>query len=226
MSDDKENIISKIKKLLNLAEGVNNSQAEKDLALNRAKEMMAQHSIADHDIKDAKITDLIIEQEYIPQLNNPLPSYFFDPALMLMILNPIVNNFGCYVVFYPPPRLKVCLVGFKTNIEIASYACDVLLKQGLTDFREGYKKVRSIGYAVTFWNGFAEGLQRRFTKLSNETAIVLYDKVKEKIHKECRIVEYDIPYSNEVIGHSEGFKSAIDAQLNRAVSKNEGNLLK
>lgn len=96
----------------------------------------------------------------------------------------------------------------------------------MINFRAEYKKVRSIRFVTTFWNGFAEGIEKRFTKLSNETAIILYDKVKAKFEAEIQTINITLPSSTEQSGHLAGMKSATEAQLNPTVSKgNGGNLL-
>lgn len=221
----KQELIDKIKKLLALSNANGATEPEKNLALNRAKDLMAQFAIEECDLKSEKINELIITEDYVPKLENPLPSYLFNPALFNSILQPICNNFGCYCSFYLHKNGQQ-IMGFKANIEIAKYACDVLLNTGIKDFRAEYKKVRSIGFVTTFWNGFASGIAQRFTKLSNETAIVLYDKVKLRFNESVGQIKIELPSSNEQSGFLIGKKSATEAQLNPAVSKgNGGNLL-
>lgn len=222
----KNELIERIKKLLALSTDLSTTEHEKTLALKRAQALMAQHSIESIDLSDTKkIEELIITEDYTPKLENPLPSYLFNPGLMNAIIQPICNNFGCYASFYLH-KPGQSIMGFKTNIEIAKYACDVLLNQGISDFRKQYKTIRSIGFATTFWNGFAEGLLIRFTKLSDETALVLYDKVKSKFNESIMSVAIEMPQSTEISGHSAGRKSATEATLNAGISSSRGGLLK
>lgn len=219
-------IIEKIKKLLALSSDPTTTEHERDVALNRAKDLMAQHCIEEYHLKtDTKIKEAIVQEIYTPKLENPLPAYFHNPLLLNTIIQPIANNFGCYTAYWNLTGQHF-LMGFKENVEIAKYACDVLLNQGIKDMREGYKTARSIGFTVTFWNGFVYGLHKRFIKLSNETAITLYDKVKAEYDKITNVIPIHLPSSNEASGFASGKKSAMDAQLNPAVSKgNGGNLL-
>lgn len=222
----KPEILDKIKKLLALSSDSGTTEHERNVALNRAKDLMAQHSVEECDLNSpGKVESLIVEEIYIPNLENPLPAYLHDPMLFCTLLNPITNNFGVYNAFHKFKNIHQ-FMGFKQNVEIAKYACDVLLNQGIKDCRDGYKEHRSIGFTVTFWNGFIAGLHKRFIKLSNETAIVLYDKVKEQFEKNTQLQPIELPTSNERAGFSAGMKSAMDAQLNPAVQTSRGNLLK
>lgn len=225
MSNDKQTLIERIKKLLALSNDSSTTEHEKDVALNRAKDLMAQYAIEEHQLKGENVKDLIEIVEYTPKLENPLPSYLFNPALFNAIISPIAQNFGCYCAFYLHSN-KTVFYGFKTNIEVAQYACDVLLNAGIKDFRAGYRVARTIGFATTFWNGFGEGLAKRFTKLSDETAVILYDKVKNKWESEVKSVQVELPSSTEKSGHAAGFKSATEAQLNAGLTERRENLLK
>lgn len=224
---NRDDLIDKIKKLLALSNANGATEPEKNLALNKAKDLMAQYAIDECQLKNGDAKQLIEIVEYKPALENPMPAYLSDPAIFCAVISPIAKNFGCYAAFKNNSPGISLFYGFSTNLEIAKYACDVLLNAGIKDFRYQYKQQRSIGFAYTFWNGFAEGITNRFTKLSNETAIVLYDKVKAKFEAEIRIINITLPSSTEQSGHLAGMKSATEAQLNPAVSKgNGGNLLR
>jgi hypothetical protein len=221
----KQELIEKIKKLLSLSTDTSTTNHERDVALNRAKDLMAQYSIEEYDLKNFSKEELIVTEFYQHKLNNPLPSYFANPMLMNTIMQPICNNFGCYCCFHTQTGVHQ-IMGFKANVEISIYACDVLLNQGIKDFREGYANARSIGYGISFWTGFIEGLTLRFTKFSDETALVLYDKVKAKFEESIQKVIINVPTSSEFYGHKAGLKSATEATLNPGVSSQKGNLLK
>lgn len=224
---NKESLIEKIKKLLALATDNSTTEHEKSSAMNRAQELMAEYSIEECDLKFTRAEDLILKEEFVLNLEDHMPTMLQDPMFRGNILAPICQNFGCYVYQVGlGPIGKQYIMGFKTNIEVAKYACDVLINQGVKDFKIGFQEHRSIAYGINFWGGFRAGLIARFSKLSNEKAIILYDKLKAQLIKEVQFVKMAPPISTYAGGTQEGFKSAIDAKLNPAVSTSKEGLLK
>lgn len=220
---DNESVIKKIKSLLAMSSDVSTSQHERDLALQRAQELMAKYSvdIAEHQDKSEEIITHIISFE-----QHKLPALFkLSPLMFMTYIEAIPKEFGCYMM-YNRNTFDYALFGFKTNCEIAEHAIHCILAQALIDFREQMKEERSIGFTVSFWNGFKEGLAIRFLKLSDSTAIQLYDKVKNAFVQKVNLTQINMPRSNAA-GFDQGFKSAKDAQIRSGIGQsNKGGLLK
>jgi hypothetical protein len=211
-------LITRIKQLLALATGEGNEN-EKKLAMQRAQELMARHSVSESELMDKPT--LILDKIFKWNLENPLPLYFFNPIIATEIMGITAENFGCYAFAL---GYDLHLMGFEHNIEIAEYAINVLMNQGIKDFRKGYRENRSVGFSVMFWQGFTRGLKERFAKISNETAIILYDKVKKEFESKVQFVNMEIgQFSGQ--GFNEGHKSAKEASLNPGVVERRGNLL-
>lgn len=224
---NKEHLIEKIKKLLALATDNSTTEHEKSSAMNRAQELMAEYSIEECDLQFTNVQDLIVKEKITIDFKDHVPTMLQDPIVLSSIIAPICQNFGCYNYFQGfGPIGAHYVMGFKTNVEVSKYACDVLINQGIQDFKVGFKIHRSIGYGINFWTGFRQGLTERFAKISNEKALVLYDKVQEEWKRMVTIFKTSTSFSLGMGGNQEGIESAKKAQLNPAVSSSKGGLLK
>lgn len=219
----KQELIDKIKKLLALSNANGATEAEKSLAFMRAQTLMAKYCI--YNLNDSeKIQDLITTEVYTKE--GQCPVYLKSCTNFVTTFNSTAENFGCYLAFKERAN-EVIIYGFKTNIEVLKYILDTLINQGMFDYRVEYSKRREISFSTAFWTGFREGLNARFQKKNlDEKAIILYDKVKEQFQSRVKMVS--VEYGNSTAGGFDiGKKSAIEAQLNPAVSKgNGGNLLR
>lgn len=217
----KQELIDKIKKLLALSNANGATEAEKNLAFMRAQSLMAKYCI--FNVNDSEnIQELVINELYE---NSRLPVYLKSCTNFVSIFNTTAINFGCYLAFHSKQN-EVKIFGFKTNIEVLKYIFDTLIQQGMFNYRVEYSKRREISFSTAFWTGFGKGLDERFKKENlSEQAIVLYNKVKEVFESRVKYVNTEIGTSTAG-GFDIGKKSAIEAQLNPAVSKeNGGNLL-
>ncbi len=184
MTLTKERLVEKIKSLLALATGENNSSEEKSLAMQRAQELMAKYSL---DVK----TECAEPQFVISRNFEPSSVYRIDQALFGIlpeVLDVIGKNFGVmtYLNVAPGPVRSVtcCFLGFETNIQLTQYAVDVILYQGWAGYRRIMRLERSTTFAPDYWRGFYDGLVEKFEK-SAEVGIglVVYDPVKAALAK-------------------------------------------
>jgi len=219
----KKSLIEKIKSLLALATGVGNEN-EKQLALKRAQELMAKYSVdvvfARHPCES---TPTIEQIRYETKLD--LPISLRTSLDLAHTIEPICQNFGVYVAYNLAGH--VLLWGFKTNLEVAIYACETLLYQGIQDFKREYRRQRTMGFGISFWKGFREGLKVKFDKsIIPENALVLYDQVKQEWMRKVTFGSGSFNQSN-ANGMELGIQSARDAVLNKGIeSTMSGRLLK
>lgn len=176
-------VVEKIKRLLALSTDQSTTEAERANALQKAQLLMAKYSVdmSACQEKPEEIIKMPLEIKYA----HPLPIYLHDFIRLSSLLQPISQNFGCWTL-YNQAEHKLYLYGFKTNCIVAEQAIAALLNQGLMDFRVQFILRREMGFAISFWNGWAQGIKDRFTKLSDSQAIVLYDKVKDELEKFCQ----------------------------------------
>ena len=214
-------LISQIKKLLALAGSPNKHEAA--LAYNRAKELMARHCIASLGIDTP---EEVIQAPYCTSIRS---TGLVDnlPYIAVSVGKP----FGVYVLMSTwrgkgnPGYLN--LVGFKTNIELVSYALDCILNQCLVDFKTEYKLRRSTAFGAGFWAGVTQAMSKRFAQVeeSQSEALVVYDPVKRFMDKFTG--HADLKGGDSTFGQQAGFGAGMGAALNVGLSSgNQGNLLR
>lgn len=212
-------IEDKIKKLLALASSPNENEAS--LAMSRARELMAKYSVS---IKETEIhaQEVLNEEYYFSQ-------YFTSAAgrWIPLIVNDIVTNFG--VIPYLK-EAKIILCGFKTNLNLAIYACDVILNQLNAEYKLEYRNHRTFSFGDAFWQGAASAINRKFTIPQDQQAgLIVYDPVKAKVNEICGNRTTNLSGSSDYLdGVNAGVAAGNNAQLYRGVGEtsNKGNLLK
>jgi len=207
-------VIDKIKKLIALSEDSGATEAEKLLALQQAQKLMLKYSL-DQDAIFNGAEPEIVEVDF--KLDRPI--FYLDAKKLCMIAGLIGESFGCYACFNRANQVK--LFGFKVNCQIVDYTVKVLLNQGIRDCATGWKLNPSASYKMSFWKGFTVGLEERFTKikLSDETGIQLYDKVKDFFNQRIKFTDTVSFLGASTEAHNVGEKSARDAVVTQALNQ-------
>lgn len=219
MNNINEKALDKIKKLLELASSPNENEAK--LAMDQARRLMAKYSIDDKELgAPDRISELIVEEPYIN-------SAFSNDAVLdaipiiIAVIAPIFGVYGLVNTRNGQAR-QFKLIGFKTNIEIARFAIDSLIAQGLIDAKREYKKYRTITFMASFWTGFKEGLHRKFGKMEEENkGIVLYDKVKQYVDSLASGASF-AGRSTDGVAYQSGFNSGQNASIRSAINSSSG----
>jgi len=222
MPDQK--VIEKIKKLLELASSANKEDHERQLAMKRAQELMLKYSIDELHLAEESGRELnITEREYFHE------SFLKQGVLPVIpsIIATIAPIFGVYGVAHSHGKniYKFTLFGFEANIEIAKYALDSILNQGLTKARSEYKKFRTITFGMSFWTGYSQGLFDKFGKnLEESQNIVVYDRVKALLDSFATgKVSGDF---TDGIAYDTGHQAGLEAEIRKPItSANTGKLL-
>lgn len=215
-------IIERIKKLLELASSANKEDHERKLAMERAQDLMIKHSINENDLANETGKELeIVEEEYF---NESFLKQGVIPVLpnILATIPPIFGVYGMVHTLGGKSH-KFTLVGFKTNIQIAKYAMDSILTQGIITARIEYKKFRTITFGMSFWSGYAIGLQQKFLP-NTEKNMVVYDRVKAFIDS----ISQDKVSGNltDGIAFATGHQAGLEAEIRKPIEQaNTGKLL-
>jgi hypothetical protein len=207
-----DTIIERIKKLIALSQDSGATEHEKLTALKHAEKLMLKYSISEFSASSEEPE--IVEVPF--QLDREI--FYLDTKKLCYILGIVGENFGCYSSFSLNGSVK--LFGFRVNCEIVEYTAKVLISQGLRDCAVGWKINPSASYKMTFWKGFIQGLEDRFNKikLSEETGITVYDKVKEFFDKRVTFSsDFSMLGANYEAAQA-GNKSAREAVVNPALS--------
>ena len=119
-------------------------------------------------------------------------------------------------------------MGFPTNIEMCRYVLDSVFAQGYTEYKEGYKRDRSITFAESFWHGFSDKLVERFKENSQQAEeLVVYDPVRNYFNEITmgRSIMMSFSSSNKA-GVEAGNSAADKVQIRSGVGASQkGNLL-
>lgn len=217
-------VIEKIKKLLELASSANKEDHERKLAMDRAQALMVKYSVSEAELAEKENRSLeIVQEEY------------FNPTLLkqgviqvipsiIAVITPIFGVYGMAQTIGGKPA-KFVLVGFKTNVDIARYALDSILAQGVATIRAEYKKYRTITFSVSFWSGYLIGLTEKFkTNLSNSKDIVVYDRVKQFLKN----IAGDKPISADLtsgIAYQTGYEAGLEAEIRKPIEQTNNKLL-
>lgn len=234
----KSSVIEKIKSLLVLSSDPNTTEHERQLAFSRARHLIDRYTISEQEL------DPNTKLEIVWEPFKPSDLYKISETLtrkLPFIVNEIGMYFGCFVAI----RSHVLhFVGYPHNIEVAQYAANVLLKQGVDDFKKAYRdRLRQtreikdpheqilmgafdlITFQEAYWDGFLTAMVERFrksTEESQETALTIYDPIKQ-LRGSMNSIEFRSLYG----AAAEGLQSGRNAQLHKPIeTQTKGNLLK
>jgi hypothetical protein len=181
--EEKTRITEKIKKVLALASDPTITEHEQDNYRRRARILMESYCIAHLEDPIATEKD-ILDLPFVPYQGLVINRDLFE--VLPSILDPIARYFGTFVVMRTRDGARrEHFVGFKPNIEMTEYACNVVLRQGMNEFKRLYKLERYITFDNSFWSGFAIGIAKKF-KLDgslSEKGIMLYDRVANRVEE-------------------------------------------
>ncbi len=212
----KDEALDKIKKLLALAASPNESEAK--LAVAKAQILMTKFNIEKFEQIDQEETKVIRSIYEPPDSLKGTESIYQSLA---SVANTIAKILGGKAIHVIGQHERIDLWGFPTNLEIIKYTCDCILIQGISDYKEAYKKYRTIGLKPVFWNSFAIAIYDKFGKLkNNEPGLVLYDKVDEAANLAYKLVNMPA-ISIGSYGEESGRQSGQNAQIRPGIKTNQ-----
>lgn len=214
--------IEKIKSLLALASDPTTTEHERQLAFARAKTLIDRHAVKEQDLNPTEPLEILS----VPFAPSGLYKVSVDLQIKLpWILNPIAEYFGCFAMlkaFIP------CFVGYKHNIEVCQYAANVLLKQGVDDFKKAFRNRVGNELLLTFeskfWAGFIGAMQERFSRKEEPQSqeLTIYNPI-QRYKESLRTLNWFCRYDPA----AEGFRSGRDAQLYKPLETSmKGNQLR
>jgi hypothetical protein len=218
----KTELITKIQKLLALSSDNGTTEHERNLAYQRAQKLMALYCIENIDLNKEDIKDQIINFE----ITYPLKGYLKNDNIHKFIFARIAHAFGTFHFFHPKDG-KNFIMGFEANCKITDHVIHVLLNRGHIDYKISLAEGNppTAAHKISFWKGFLEGLNERFIEISDERAIILYDKVKVEYLKKVHPVGLDTSSSDGESGFDSGRDSAKNAQIHNPITSTSGGKL-
>lgn len=151
-----EEILNKLKKLLNLSKGATGAEAE--AALEKATALAAKHNIdlAIAAIDNAPIKEEFVEGEYVEKRRKCVAQRFISKLL--------TDHFNVKII-YSGSRYhgqKILFLGRKSDVDFALYAQD-FLKRHMMDSWDYYKASHKVEtrFRATFFDGFWRGLDTK-----------------------------------------------------------------
>lgn len=175
-----EKIIERIKNLLALGTNDGATEAERALAMDRARRMMAQYCVTLCDLDSETKLDIVAE-EWKPSDLFPLSSTLVK--WLPGIIGPIAKFFGGFSTFSSKTG-KVWIYGYEPNIKIIQYATNAVLLQGYRAWQKEFRQTRTMSFSDGFWHGFAQGIQLKFKKPHTDGAqsgeLTIYDAVEAR----------------------------------------------
>lgn len=227
MSTEKQNILSKIRKLMALADSQEPHEAA--LALRRVKELQEKYSISISDVEVSNIDETHIELSTI----NP-PDYM---AHLISVIGKLFNVSPVLSIKRNDKGKKVAIIrfiGYAPNDEIASYCFEVVAKQ-LKNARKAYMKSLK-GFkgkpktrrADLFCLGFAIALGEKIAPLvpdTNPHQSLIEQYVRENVGgklKKSRGRSTGKRFAqNEWDAYEKGVEQGKKAQIHRATNGRE-----
>lgn len=176
-----DNVMFKIKSLLNMTVQHGCTQEEANTAMEKAQSLMLQHNL---DIRDIQTGESKTEEsDKIGMVDKPTDFHMWKAIL----LNVIAKNMMCYVVRSPQKRM--ChLFGTRTNVEIVNqmhdWICLQLDQMSIRDFQiyrsqggTNHGLAWKTSYFNTAVNVIGKRLEKPFTEFANGTgtSIVIYN---------------------------------------------------
>ena len=171
--NDREKVIEKIKKVLNLSKN-NPSEQEAESAALKVQKMMAEYHVSMADLESAEDTEDIAHVPVDVGLGNKWKS---------PLANIVSNNFRCKYYFYG--RDKIVFFGHKIDAEIAKETFLFLFKFGNKKAMNYYMKVKKQGVATkgvknAYLVGYLLGIKDVLEKQSTALMIVVPKEVNDK----------------------------------------------
>lgn len=169
---DKDVIIDRVKKLLNLADkDKNNSDAEAEAALLMAQKLMAEHDISIDEASSEKIA-----------YANEECTHKWNMGFRKLLATILANNFRCKVWYR---HGNVVFMGHATDARIAreafEYAYEFILREGNRQYNKYYQMGRNTkGVFNSYAKGFLFGLKQKLGEQSVALMIVTPKDVHDK----------------------------------------------
>lgn len=173
-----QKILERIQKLMSLATSDNPHEAS--LALQKAQELMAAHSV---DAIDLKLSDFIEVRVETPSSVSKMKPH------ELLLVTGIAQAFGCSVLWYAGHRFGGCgeygVIGQKDSVRLAVYACTVMMRRMRRARSEFSIKLSRMGYLgrekTSELDVFCRGWARSATEKA--AALAMTQEVKD-LHDE------------------------------------------
>lgn len=208
-----EQVISKIKKLLELASSPNENEAK--LAMEKAQRLMQEYCIENTLLNEEERR--IEVREYSAPFSFPGLAEFI-PTICFTIS----SLFGGYVLVKGKTPL---IYAYPTNQVVIKHAVDCILNQGREDCVKEFAKTRSLAFLPSFWAGFNEGLANKFKPLAPEKGIEIWDAAKAAAQKNAK-GSYNIGSYGYSAGLNAGKSSGENATIRPGVNPQFGGYLK
>lgn len=138
----------KLKKLLALASSPNKNEAK--LALEKAQELAQKLGMPTLGTLEFRTYEF------------PRATVGMRPRLSTIVCA-VAPVFGVPVAFNR--KKEILFFCTEDQMQIATYACDCILSQGLADWKEEFRKQRSAAFDFAFWEAFADRIWERFYPL-------------------------------------------------------------
>ena len=214
MSENKKEIVEKVKKILALAAN-NPNQHEAIAAALKAQELMAKFNINESELGDE------ITEEKIESLVCVMEGKVQKWRLSLAVV--IAKNFRCKV--YLNKQGNVTFYGYDNDASIAKevfltmYAIGVKLSN--KEKREARKESGTAkGIRNTFCAGFVKGIESELGKQCTALMIIMPQKVEEEYKKQFafgKAKTASLTISNNMEVYDKGFQAGKDAIKGRMI---------
>lgn len=209
-----EAILSKIQKLLSLATSPNEHEAK--LAAEKANEMLIRHNIKMQDIQQ-------YESKYI---RHDLAIQAKSETENKWVLSILKKHFFVEPVYSRDRRTKqttIYLLGEETNIQVASYVYEYLMRQFYDLWRE-YKFQHDAptnqkqSYYMGLYTGLNEQLSSRLEKVQTETGLILRrDPKLDEMVKDFKKSSFNVNASDQK-AIDQGYEAGKSIQIKRGIS--------
>lgn len=208
MSENKKEIIEKVKKILALA-GNNPNQNEAIAAALKAQQLMAKFNINEADLGDEITEDKIESMECVT--SGKTQKWRLSLALV------IAKNFRCKV--YLSGSGNVTFYGYDNDAAIAKEVFLTMYEIGVKlsnkEKREARKESGTAkGIRNTFCLGFVNGIKTELEKQCTALMIVIPKEVEEKYNEEFKFsktTRASISATNDRTIYNKGFQAGRDA---------------
>jgi hypothetical protein len=223
----REEIIIKIKKCLELSSSSNEHEAA--LAMQRAQEMMAKHSITESDIEMSKITESDTQAHDSHKV----------PVHIVRLTNLVARAFGCGYLFsmqYHNWRniTHARFIGEGARPEIAAYAFEVLARQ-MGRGRKAYlgglsrrlKRTSRAKYAALWADGWVRAVSAKVVDMamSREERDRIEMAITRCGTEKMTVKGHQLKKEKEFEAFLKGAAAGKDVYLHRAVSERRRSML-
>lgn len=236
--ESKEEIILKIKKLLNLSEGAKeiNSLEEAETAIKLANTLMLKYNISLIDVNNVENNNFKINFSEKLSFEDTYLKTIWKYKLLKVLA---VNNL-CEVTFNKKSKLQQIL-GEEFNVRIVEYLYNFLLNKIPVIFENTYYNLNNFKlkqslskkeYLAQYLEGFIEGLKIKLNQQFNDlkssddkfnSLIKINDyHIKNYIKNNCRVISL----KNTTISNTEVFNKGLNDGKNVKLNKGIDNTLK